>query len=80
MKKRNLSSLALNKKSIAGFAHQVQAGYASSGLNMSCPNICKATKEGILCEDLDLPSPIASDSPVPSEETPADAPADSPAG
>ncbi|AXG71587.1 hypothetical protein KORDIASMS9_03844 [Kordia sp. SMS9] len=83
MKKRNLNSLQLNKKSIAGFANVLHGGQASSGLNVSCPNICKMTKEDRpLCNDLDLESPIKPtpiDNPMPSE-TAADAPVDGPAG
>ncbi len=77
MKKKNLNSLKLNKKSIAAFADQLNGGYASSGLNMSCPNICKMTKEDrLLCNDIE-PAPI--DSPAPGD-APADAPMNSPAG
>ncbi|MBC8757466.1 hypothetical protein H2O64_22540 [Kordia sp. YSTF-M3] len=83
MKKRSLNSLKLNKQSIAAFADELNGGYASSGLNMSCPNICKMTNEDrLLCNDLDLPAPVNPtpiDSPAPSDAA-ANAPMDSPAG
>jgi hypothetical protein len=86
MKKRSLSSLKLNKQSIAAFADQLNGGNASfSGLNMSCPNICVVTKEGIVCEEIKFPpldaaqAPHSPYNPAPSDAA-ANASVDSPAG
>lgn len=82
MKKRSLNSLKLNKQSIAAFADQLNGGYASSGLNMSCPNICKMTKEDRpLCNEIDFPAPM-NPTPIdsPNSDAAADTPLDSPAG
>ncbi|WP_046755777.1 hypothetical protein [Kordia jejudonensis] len=57
MKKRNVNSLSLNKKSIANFANELKGGEVSnSGLQISnCPALCIVTKEGILCEEIKFP-------------------------
>lgn len=51
MKKQNLKNLALNKRAISSInATNVQGGL-HSGLQNTCPNFCKVTKNGgALCE------------------------------